>query len=82
MSKLLGDRLRVLSDAVEVCDGGNQLEILLSSETGSMDQSHRPRDFPNWDGYQSQSLTVVGHQITVAITVVFINCVLCNEICQ
>jgi hypothetical protein len=37
MSKLLGDRFRVLLDAVEVCNGGNQLEILLSSEMGSMD---------------------------------------------
>jgi hypothetical protein len=82
MSKLLCEKLRMLSDMVEVCDGGNQCEISLSTETGSMDQSHRLPDFPNWDGYQSQSLAVVRHQITIAIAFVFINCILCGEICQ
>ena len=59
MSKLLGEQLRILSETIEGCDGDNLSEILLSTKTGSMDQSHRLRDFPNWDGYQSQSQTSV-----------------------
>lgn len=82
MSKLLHEQLENLSEAVEECNRDNQSKILLSTETGSMDQSHWMHDFPNLDGYQSQCLAIVRHQISLTVAVVFINCILSSEICQ